>query len=163
MVTTGRRPRRCQIETVERGIRTCLARDLAPERSTCSRKRWLKARHVAGTAGLATLPEGSCAQGQPLGQGLQLMTIPAAAEPLTVHVPVQDCRQSHEIAPAPQVLGAQSATGNPLAMARHSSPASQLVVVVPLLQTMVLHAATLTAQAPFVQAATVRPAPAQSS
>jgi len=40
MVRTGRRPRRCQVKTVERGMPTCRGRDLAPERTTCSRRRW---------------------------------------------------------------------------------------------------------------------------
>ncbi len=92
-----------------------------------------------------------------------MMTMPSATVPLTVHTPVQDCRQSQEIAPALQVFGAQSATGKPLAMARHNSPASQLVLVVLLRHTMVLHAATSTRNARSVQVAIVRPAPAQSS
>lgn len=69
------------------------------------------ARSICGSQLLATHAH------PPAGHGLQLTTIPSAAVPLTVHTPVHDCRQSHEIGPVPQVFGAHAATGEPLAMA----------------------------------------------
>jgi hypothetical protein len=46
MVTTGREPRRRHVETVERGIATCLGRHLVPDLTTWSRSRWSYAQRV---------------------------------------------------------------------------------------------------------------------
>ncbi len=49
-LTTGRGPRRVQLETVDRGMATCLGRHLVPLRITCSRRRWSYAWRVRGVA-----------------------------------------------------------------------------------------------------------------
>jgi hypothetical protein len=46
IVTTGREPRRRQVETVERGILMCLGRHLMPDLTTCSRIRWSYVQRV---------------------------------------------------------------------------------------------------------------------
>ncbi len=48
MVTTGREPRRRQVDTVERGIVMCLGRHLVPDLTTCSRIRRSYAQRVHG-------------------------------------------------------------------------------------------------------------------
>jgi len=40
----------CQVETVERGMARPCPRDLAPARTTCSRRRWSYVRRVCGPA-----------------------------------------------------------------------------------------------------------------
>lgn len=42
---------------------TCLARDLAPDRRTCSRKRWSWARRVRGVAGVMDIITGESHRG----------------------------------------------------------------------------------------------------
>ncbi len=50
MVTTGREPRRRQVDMVERGMVTCLGRHLVPVLTTCSRIRWSYAQRVQSVA-----------------------------------------------------------------------------------------------------------------
>jgi len=72
-------------------------------------------------------------QTQPPGEhGLQSMTMPSPAVPRTEQLPMHESTQSHETGPVPQEFVTHKVTGNPLAIATHTLPASQLVAVIPL-------------------------------
>jgi hypothetical protein len=90
------------------------------------------------------------------------MVTPVCAVPMTVQTPAHDWTQLHEIAPAPQGFAMHSTSSAPPARAMQSCPAWQ-VSVLGHGQMTDAHAAVLMVQLPFVQVATVRPAPAQSS
>jgi len=96
---------------------------------------------------------------------LQKTWTPLTALPVTVHVPGQPCKQSHEIGPVPQPFWTHM-TGSiaPPARCVQICPVAQVTLPAPMpSQGVVPHAARSTTHTPFLQTAAVRPTPLQSS
>ena len=95
------------------------------------------------------------------GQVLQKTWTPLVALPVTVHVPVQPCRQLHEIGPVPQPFWTHM-TGSIAPPARCEQICPAWHVMLPpaaLLQTVLPHGARSTIHTPFLHCAAVRPPP----
>jgi len=77
MVTTGRRPRRRQVPTVDRGMARCLGKHLMPVRRTCSRMRWSYTRRVCDAAGrVLIITKGSPAGRHPPAKTSMILRVP---------------------------------------------------------------------------------------